>query len=347
MAPINNPVLPLGSTILVTGVNGFVAATLADVLLSHGYNVRGSVRDTSKNAWITSLFEQKYGSGRFELAHVPDIVVEGAFDKAMEGVAGVAHVAAILSHEPDATKVVPPSLTSMMNILESAAKTPSIKRFVLTSTAMTARALDMHDPVVLTQDSWNYDSLVNAWMPPPFEMGRGLEVYAAAKVASEKAMWKFAEERKPGFVCNSVLPALVFGRLLSPEHQGTPSSTHFVTALFKSNMEVIGPSTQMIKTFNYSDNEDVAYMHLAGLIHPDVQGERLWAYDKPCNWNDLLSVFRKNFPDRQFIDDIQGVTHDPAKNQPAERAIQLLKELGRPGLADMEQSIVKYIPQFA
>ncbi|KAK8162335.1 hypothetical protein BKA80DRAFT_203522 [Phyllosticta citrichinensis] len=342
MAPIDNPVLPPGSTILVTGVNGFIASVVADVLLSHGYNARGMVRDTAKHAWMASHFDQKHGAGRFELVHVANISAPGAFDAAMQGVAGVAHVAAIMNHDPDPNNVVPPSLEAINSILESAAKT--------------VRSVDSKDPVVLTQASWNETSVERAWKPPPYEPERGLEVYGAAKVATEKVMWKFVEERKPAFVCNSVLPASTFGRLLSPEHQGTPSSTQFVAALFKGDMQFLAHMTSLIKcctwrplnppVFGYSDNDDVAYLHLAGLIHPDVQGERLWAYDKSCHWNDLLAVFRKNFPGRQFVDDVTGVFRDLAENQPAQRSNEILRNFGRPGLAEMEDIIVKWIPQF-
>ncbi|KAK7559434.1 aldehyde reductase [Phyllosticta citricarpa] len=343
--PIDNPVLPPGSTILVTGVNGLIGSVVADVLLAHGYKVRGSVRDTAKHAWMTAHFDQKHGAGRFELVHVANISAPGAFDAAMQDVAGVAHVAALLNQDPDPNNVIPPSLETINGVLESAAKTPSVKRFVLTSTAMTVRDVGAKDPAVVTQESWNEASVERAWRPPPYEPERGLEVYGAAKVVTEKAMWKFVEERKPGFVCNSVLPAFTFGRMLSPEHQGTPSSTQFVAALFKGDTQVLAHMTTLIKSFWYSDNDDVAYLHLAGLIHPDVKGERLWAWDKPCNWNDLLAVFRKHFPDRQFIDDVPGVYHDPAVNQPTQRAIEILKAFGRPGMAEMEDSIVKWVPQ--
>ncbi|KAK7540264.1 hypothetical protein IWX46DRAFT_607192 [Phyllosticta citricarpa] len=201
--PIDNPVLPPGSTILVTGVNGLIGSVVADVLLAHGYKVRGSVRDTAKHAWMTAHFDQKHGAGRFELVHVANISAPGAFDAAMQDVAGVAHVAALLNQDPDPNNVIPPSLETINGVLESAAKTPSVKRFVLTSTAMTVRDVGAKDPAVVTQESWNEASVERAWRPPPYEPERGLEVYGAAKVVTEKAMWKFVEERKPGFVCNS------------------------------------------------------------------------------------------------------------------------------------------------
>ena len=78
-------VMPKGSWILVTGVNGYVASHTADQLLQHGYNVRGTVRNLSKNRWIKDLFDRKYGAGRFEIVQVEDMTSPGAFDHAVKG----------------------------------------------------------------------------------------------------------------------------------------------------------------------------------------------------------------------------------------------------------------------
>lgn len=77
--------MPKGSWILVTGVNGYVASHTADQLLQHGYKVRGTVRNLSKNWWIKDLFDRKYGAGRFEIAQVEGMTSPGAFDHAVKG----------------------------------------------------------------------------------------------------------------------------------------------------------------------------------------------------------------------------------------------------------------------
>ena len=46
----DNPAIPSGSTVLVTGVNGFLASHIADQFLRLGYSVIGTVRDAAKNA---------------------------------------------------------------------------------------------------------------------------------------------------------------------------------------------------------------------------------------------------------------------------------------------------------
>ena len=79
------PVIPPGSLILVTGVNGFIASHVADQLLQAGYRVRGTSRDTAKAIWVQEMFDGKYGDGRYETVEVKDMAHNRAFDEACQG----------------------------------------------------------------------------------------------------------------------------------------------------------------------------------------------------------------------------------------------------------------------
>lgn len=85
MAPLEGAVLPKGSLILVTGVNGYVGSHVADQFLRFGYKVRGTVRDTEKSAWIDTYFDQKYGAGNFELVGVEDLSNPDALKEVLGG----------------------------------------------------------------------------------------------------------------------------------------------------------------------------------------------------------------------------------------------------------------------
>lgn len=86
MAPLlSGAVLPEGSWILVTGANGLVGSHVVDQFLKHGYNVRGTVRDSKKHAWLARYFEEHYGSGRFELAVVQDLTDLDTIKVALQG----------------------------------------------------------------------------------------------------------------------------------------------------------------------------------------------------------------------------------------------------------------------
>jgi len=79
-----------GQWVLVTGANGYIASHVTDVLLEEGYNVRGTVR--TEKPWLNKLFDDKYGKGRFETVLVPILDAPGAYDEAVKGAAGIAHV---------------------------------------------------------------------------------------------------------------------------------------------------------------------------------------------------------------------------------------------------------------
>lgn len=112
------------------------------------------------------------------------------------------HVAAILQAGPDPNLAIPPVLAGIRGILQSAAREESMRRFVLTSSAIAVL-----EPTLLketaTVDMWNDRAVERAWAPPPYLESRSMDVYAASKVLGEKEMWSWVAREKPHFVANS------------------------------------------------------------------------------------------------------------------------------------------------
>lgn len=73
-----------GKTVLVTGVNGYIASNIALKLLRRGYLVRGTSRSASAER---RLFKGPFRGYESSYIHflVPDITVQGAFDDAVNG----------------------------------------------------------------------------------------------------------------------------------------------------------------------------------------------------------------------------------------------------------------------
>jgi uncharacterized protein YbjT (DUF2867 family) len=86
MAIVKDSVLPEGSLVLVTGVNGLLGANTADQFLEHGFKVRGTARSAEKGQAVTKIFQDKYGKDKFELVEVADLAAEGALTEALKGV---------------------------------------------------------------------------------------------------------------------------------------------------------------------------------------------------------------------------------------------------------------------
>ena len=78
-------VLPPGSTIFLTGVNGLIGSHIADQLIKHGYKVRGAVRNIKKSKWLLDYFDGNREDAKFSLVEVPDMAIEGCYDNVLQG----------------------------------------------------------------------------------------------------------------------------------------------------------------------------------------------------------------------------------------------------------------------
>ena len=138
-------------------------------LLQLGYKVRAATRSVARLQNLKSKFETQYGAGTFEVVEVADATAPEAYDEALKGgprpetvtdlhlgASGFLHVATDSSFSTDTDKVshclalcqsddigqvYNDSVAFTLNALKSAAKTPSVKRVVLTSSRIAVYAL--------------------------------------------------------------------------------------------------------------------------------------------------------------------------------------------------------------
>ena len=74
------------------------------------------------------------------------------------------------------------------------------------------------------------------------------------------------------------------------------------------------------------------------MIDPACNGERLFAFAEPFNANRLLSILRKLYPDKSFVDDRDDSRQDLSKVA-NEKAEALLKKHYGHGFTSLEDSI--------
>ena len=341
-----------GSTIFITGVNGFIGSHIADQFLRLGFKVRGTTRSLEKNTWISALFKRRYGNGTFELAEVPDMRKQGAFVQAVKGVSAIIHTATIFTLDPDPYNVIPGTLAGVTNALEAAAQEPSVERFVLTSSSLAAVIPKPDTPVTVTAESWTDEAVELAYREPPYEPERALPVYAASKTLAEREAWKFMHEETPAFILNTVLPNMNFGASLDVAKQGRPSTSAIVAALFEGDTKCLGGITpreyrpctshnSYILTHMpeyFVDVQDTAILHVAAAIHPGVQSERIFAFAEPVNGDKVLAVLRRLYPRRSFPAEFQA-QEDLSCIVPRGRAEALLREVSGHGWTSLQESI--------
>jgi len=120
-------------TVLITGINGFVAIHTAVQFLENGWDVRGTVRseEKGKKALAVPAFEKYQGKVAYVI--VEDLI-EGDFTEALEGVEAVAHCASPWHFNGKSwSEYRDPAVQGTTRILEQAAKVPSVKGAAIVS----------------------------------------------------------------------------------------------------------------------------------------------------------------------------------------------------------------------
>ena len=253
-------------------------------------------------------------------------------DHDVKGVSGVVHVASVLTFDPDPNKVIPQVVAGAVNALEAAAKAPSVKRFVYTSSSTAITAPKPNEKFEVKIEDWNTEDVEAAWKPPPYDITRSWAVYGASKTQAEQAIWKFTKDKKPNFVVNAVLPNANMGEILSEKQ---PASTGaWVKTLYDGSLDKVKelPPQWMVNV------KDTARIHVSALIDADVENERILAFAYPYNWNDILACLRSLYPNRTFNEDIPDAPRDLSTLDNS-RGAELLRAHGREGWTSLEESV--------
>ncbi|KPI43391.1 Aldehyde 2 [Cyphellophora attinorum] len=288
-----------GSWILVTGASGFLASHIVLQFLERGYRVRGTVRNIDQASWLLEGRFKTYATdGNLELVSVPDMGADDAFDAAVRGVAAVLHTAYITNIVPDPNKVITPLVASVRSIMGAARKEPLVQKVVFTSSAIVTSPLKPDvDNGVIGRDSWNDAALDAAWAPPPYGISHAMANYPASKVAEEKEAWKLAKENTLPFSINVVSPAGMIGEPLDKKH--IEGQANWIVHAYRGNKMRMDP----LPASYYADVKDIALIHVAAVLDPEIKNARLQSWGLSTHWNDILALLREFRPERKFVDD--------------------------------------------
>ncbi|KAG6400632.1 hypothetical protein SASPL_137473 [Salvia splendens] len=256
--------------VCVTGASGYVASWLVKLLLRRGYTVNASVRDTNNPKKTQHLLELDGAKERLNLIKA-DLLEEGSFDAVVDGCDGVFHTASpffIGTNDPQAD-LIDPALKGTLNVLGSCARTPSIKRIVLTSSIAAVFANGKpRTPEVVVDETW--------WSDPDF--------CKKTQTLAEDAAWKFVKEK--GIDMVAINPSMVIGPLLQPTLNTSSASI--------SNL-INGAETYQNAVVGWVDVRDVANAHILAFENPAANG-RYCTVGRVAHYSELVKILHELYP---------------------------------------------------
>lgn len=254
-------------TVLLTGINGYIAKYIADLLLKKGYHVIGTLRNAeARTETLEKLFPGTISSGQLELVDVKDIAVADAFDRTFQlhpEIDYVIHTASPVVFEAEDLKktVIDPAITGTLSVLSAAKKYgKNVKRVVLTSSYAALTHHIQSPGRLVNEDTWNPITIEEATKD-------GAAAYFASKKFAEKALWDFIESEKPCFDAVVIAPPAVLGPPLDEAENlsDVHGSIQKLTALFdqEENAE-LPPDFVTVQI----DVRDLAVFHTLPIENP-------------------------------------------------------------------------------
>ncbi|KAL2192485.1 hypothetical protein P885DRAFT_72970 [Corynascus similis CBS 632.67] len=296
--------------VLITGINGYIAAHTAAVFLKAGYTVRGTIRARTANVETLVRRLGKFHDGnRLELVEVPDISANGAFDHAVEGVQAIAHLASPVSMtETDPAPMMRAAVQGTSSLLTSALgeARKETRKGALKSVVFVSSMSAIFSPFrpaghVFTEADWN-----EAAEEEMRRLGKntpGYVIYQASKVAAERAYWEFGRETGADFAMTALCPGLVLG---PPLYLPKPISS--LSMRVKDVYDIFHgghiPEFAPIRT-TFADVRDVAELVFRAverdIERPGARERYLLTAPPPISPQGIADALRDSFPERRDI----------------------------------------------
>lgn len=258
-----------GSTILVTGISGFIAKHCAVELLNHGYRVRGTVRNLAKADYVRKTLADHADITGLDFA-AADLLSDDGWHDAAKGVHGVLHLASPfpLVQPRNADELIRPAVDGTLRVLR-AAVAAGASRFVQTSSTVAIIFGHGHSRLsAYTEADWTDVD------------GPGVTAYSKSKTLAERAARDYVAAQGPALHYASVNPGFVLGPLLDREFG---SSAKLIADCLRGKY----PGCPKL-SFAVVDVRDVAKVHRLALDTSEPTGGRYLAISEAVWFKDIM-----------------------------------------------------------
>ena len=265
------------SHICVTGAAGFIAGHVIVDLLDGGHTVHATVRDLGDDAKRSHLdvLAERY-PGKLKLFEA-DLLEPGSLDAALDGCDALIHTAAAvrLSAPDPQRQIIDVAVKGTQNVLDSVARTPSVKRIVMTSSIAAVMSYDQLDKTY-TEDDWCTSDDIK------------LNPYGMGKAQSERLLWEFAEKHAGRVQAVAINPSVVIGPPLAKHH--IRSSLSFIRDLVGWTYPACAPMR-----LHLVDIGDVTAGHVRALTSDKAVGQRIIFSDRQMSMLEISKVLARKY----------------------------------------------------
>ncbi|KAK0260689.1 hypothetical protein LTR91_024504 [Friedmanniomyces endolithicus] len=290
--------------VLITGVTGHIGFRVLQYALEYGFAVRAVVRSQAKADTVrsNSALRAVHQNNQLEIVLVPDFTVPHAFDAVVQGVDYIIHCASPIpfaaptSDDPE-NDFIRPAVNATLGIFQSAARAPSVKPIVITSSCIAVAPVAA--ALVDTGNTYTADTrqpeMDGQWPPGT----QSFVTYAAGKVAALNRTEAWMRDKIPHFDAIHVMPAYVLGHVgMADDLQGRQQSPsrlvlNVVRGREKGNEDP--PGLAMV----VSHVDDCARIHLEAL-GPNIDGNQSFIICYDCGarpeWDEAKAIVEQNFP---------------------------------------------------
>jgi nucleoside-diphosphate-sugar epimerase len=265
------------SRVCVTGAAGFIAGHVITDLLDDGHVIHATVRDLGDDAKRAHLdvLRERY-PGKLQCFEA-DLLEPGSLDAALEGCDALIHTAtAVILAAPDPQRqIIDVAVKGTQNVLDSVARTPSIKRIVMTSSIAAVMSYDQQGKTY-TEDDWCTSD--DIWLDP----------YGMGKTQSERLLWQFVDKHADRVQAVAINPSVVIGPPLARHH--VRSSLAFIRDLVGWTYPACAPMR-----LHLVDVGDVSKGHVRALTSDKAAGQRIIFSDRQMSILEISRVLSRQY----------------------------------------------------
>lgn len=246
--------------ILVTGGSGYVASRLILQLLDAGFQVRTTVRNTSREKHIRQVLEDAGAETKDRLSFVvANLSQDDGWAEAVEGCDVVQHVASpfFMTEPDDEEDMIRPAREGTLRVLRFS-RDAGVRRVVMTSSFAAIGFGHRELPQLFDEATWSV-----------LEGGTPVPVYHKSKTLAERAAWDFIRSQGGGLELVVLNPTGIFGPVLSADVCAS-------VGLVKTMMEGKMPACPRL-SFGLVDVRDLADLHIRVMMAPEASGQRIIA----------------------------------------------------------------------